>query len=376
MQTDRNKKRRGKAGRINIQVFGQKKKIEPGNTSAIIPDRIFRSDLLNYSPAEKSGYLLFKNHRSWEKPLKNKNIALKWHACLKNHPKYKKILIQKEASYNDALDLLHQETNRLFKNYDWVLFIDADNSICIYYYESIGSVANYGIPMNWFWESENEAFKKSGLWMMKSLSNKFGFEIMNNDLFIDYVLEEIENPISLMERLKDLYGYDQHDCKELHPAFSEYRSYHDGEPKKLENYLKTMAEEKPKDFNSNVNSLLNISQELFNWFQSGINLLKGKSFHIKEYDLTPHDLDKQDGSPVLIDTGFFMPYTFNDAPYNDYENWINDISNSIGVNDIFSFGVLSEQSHVLPLGKDPLQKLINFLEEGRRLYFYLKILQK
>lgn len=350
--------------RHNHKALQEGSETESGSTAPKQPDGIFRPDLLNYNPTEKSGYSFLKADVH---PLK---LAIEWLACLEKHEAYIELEIAETASESTVLDILHAETNRLFGEFNWVITQGDEQQFTITYFRNLGDIDNHQLPLKWFNESSSLEFKNCGLWLMKQIASKFKIDYIINDLF-DVVLEHKDDPDDLFETLKERYDNGEDgDVFIAHAATSDYLSYVHGKPAQLLKTLQAMPDECPLDFHSDITKL---EEPIHNWICMGLELLKSYNFEIYEFDLQPFNLANDDGSPVLLRHALFMPYDFSDYAFQEYESWINDTANSIGTNDIFEYGFITSEMHVPPTNPDGLYKLINFLDEGRRIYFDLEI---
>jgi hypothetical protein len=350
----------------NRKPLQQRKIIESRSAALIKPQTIFRNHLLNNSLAIKSGYLFSE----YDNKLK---LARYWLNVLKKHEGYIPIEIQKGCAIDDALMQLHKETDRLFSGYDWILKYETETvkEIKIYYYESLGDIGMHNLPIEWFANHKNEAFKKIGLTIIKLMSEKFGISIINNDMF-DMVLDNCKNDNNkfdedvLKKYIIEWYGYDETENEdEIKEIVDDIKSYVVGNVFNLKHEIDKLQE---SDL-SKINSLLKkMPLELSQWLSEAKEVLSNPC-DIHDFDFVPFDIKRENGDPVTIEHSIFFPYSFYDKPMEQYEQWLNDISSGTGINDIYKYGILSKDYHITPTDEEPLFKLIQWLDKGRELYF-------
>lgn len=349
----------------NSKPLQQRKSIESRSTAVVKPKTIFRTHFLNDRLAIKSGYL-FSTYENKTK------LAKYWLRTLKAHEAYIPIEIQKGCTIDDALTLLHKETNRLFNGYDWVLRYETETikEIKIYYYDSLGDIGMHNLPIEWFANHENEAFKKLGLITIKLIADRFNISIINNDIF-DMVLDNFRNENNefdesvLRKYIIEWYGYDEDD-EDINEIINDVKSYVVGDVFNLKNEIDKI----PHNFNfKEISSLIyKIPLELVEWLAEGKKLLSN-TVDIHHFDFVPFDIKRDNGDPVTIHYSIFFPYSFYDKPMEQYEQWLNDISYGTSINDIYKYGILTKDNHEKPADEKPLLGLIKWLDEGRDLYF-------
>lgn len=349
---------------------------ESGSSAQTEPDTILRPDLLNYNPTEKSGYLFYgsEGYHNWRMDHKVKMALAKgWHACLKNHPSYKEIMISPTANIHDAFDAMHKVSDKLFKGYSWMIFLDDNDNQKpkFYYYKSLGDIGQHNLPLKWFDDHDSKEFRCIGLWLIKAIGHKFHIGTFSNDI-MQYVLEDIDDveelTLKLAERV-DAYGDNTGVSQlKLNESIANHLSYKFGRPRMLQDEMATLKSQE-NNFHDDALRCSGDNLQMYEWLMSGLKLFQGPSVSIHDFDLSPGDVNCDDGSPVKIDQAIFFPYSFDDEVFGIYEEWIEDMANSIGTNDIWKYGILLEDDHILPSDEKPLLDLIKFLDDGRKLYF-------
>lgn len=375
-KTQRRKNRKSSQG-----TFTPRQQAKSGSATAAKPHTIFRPDLLNYNPTEKSGYLFYKinGYGNFKDTVVDKiKIAKMWLSCLKNHPKYRDIQIDAESNIHDALNLLHKETDRIFKEYNWILSVGERKDPKLYYFKSFGDVGQHNLPLIWFAHSTNMNFRKLGLWIVTQLSKKFGIDMIKNSTFEAVIECNFSNDGEyLLDRMGEFFIDDsdpgQHGVNKLKTlqAAVDYFSYEYGEPKNVEEELKKFSIDE-KEFYSMALTLADESEALYQWIIDAKKLIDGPGCDIDAYHFNPQDAESMDGEPVTIHHAIFFPWSFTDAVFSHYEDWVNDFANNCGTNDMFKYGVLTEDNHDLPVDEKPVINLIKWLDQGRELYFKSK----
>lgn len=356
-------------------AFKKRTKIKSRSAAKSKSIGIFRSDLLEYNPIEKSGYSSLKIDLPEEEQFDRKvMLATEWLKCLKQHENYKQILVDSESTIDIVFQLLHTETERLFKNFNWMLHIEADEEPRLIYYESLGDVSNYNVPLDWLYDNKDLVIRNASLWLIKQLSVHFGIEIITNDTiemcYDNWQFEEDDDWSVVNYVREQLDNGDPSDKLLIYEAVTNIYSYKYGKPKELKELLRDMMWTYEEGYYKKVvNEHLADDIEFQDWLLSGYELLKNECVDIENFNLVPEDLKLDNGEPVTIHHSIFFPYSFEGFVFDEYENWINDIAQGIGTNDIINWGYLSANKHAKPSNKEPLLALIKFLEKGRELYF-------
>lgn len=353
-------------------AFAKRTKIKPRSAAKSKSVGIFRPDILDYSPIEKSGYSSLKIYLPEEEQFDGKVLlATEWLECLKQHESYKPILIDAESTIDVVFQLLHNETNRLLDGYSWMFIFSDETEPRLLYYESLGDVNCYQLPLDWLSESTNLPFKNAGLWLLKSLSEHFGIRMIFNDL-IEMAIDNYahyEDEYELISNIKSNLGVSSpEEMGQVYEAAADLCQYQYGKPKELKKRLSELGYSKEL-FNELVGKIMIQNHELADWLLSGYRLLNMESTAIENFNLVPEDLNLDNGDPVCIHHSIFFPYSFTGFVFDEYESWLNDIAQGIGTNDIYNWGFLNSKIHFEPCNKEPLLALIEFLEKGRELYF-------
>lgn len=348
----------------NSKTLLEGKAIESRSATAIKPNSVFRNHFLNNSLTSKSGYLF----STYENKVK---LAKYWLRALKNHKQYIPIEIQKGSSLNDVMTLLHKETDRLFRGYDWILRYETQTvkDLKIYYYDSLGPCETSNLPIEWISEHKNSAFRTLGLTLIKNIAHSFNISMFSNDIFemvLDNGLKDGEyNEEHLKKELIEWYGFEEeNDRTELEEIIEDFKAYLIGDIAKLRNEISEI-QLNVFDFK---NLLKLIPLELAEWLGEGRKLLFN-TVDIDSFDFVPFDIDRNNGDPITIHQSIFFPYSFYNKPMEQYEEWVNDIANNTGTNDMYKYGALTKDSHILPTNEKTLLDLIKWLDKGRDLYF-------
>lgn len=365
MQTDSESRKYNLKNRSNnSEPLRKRKTIESRCATKSKSTPIFRHHFLNNSLAKKSGYLF----TAYEDKLKTVKY---WLRTLKNHSGYIPIEIDKGCSLDDVLTKLHKETDRLFIGYDWVARYETETvkDFKIYYYDSIGPCEASNLPIEWISEHKNSAFRTVGLTIIKNIAHSFNISMFSNDIFemvLDNGIKDNQyNEEHLKTQLIEWYGFDkEEDSEEMAQIIEDFKAYLIGDIAKLRKEI--------DEINLNVFDFKKLLQlipiELGAWLVEGRNLLFNP-VDIDSFDFVPHDINRNDGDPITIHQSIFFPYSFYDKPMEQYEQWLNDIGNGTGINDMYKYGVLTKDSHILPANEKPLLELIKWLDKGRDLYF-------
>lgn len=388
--TGRNKIRRSRG-----ETFGSVQPAESGSATEDKPGPIFRPYFLNHTLTDKSGYFFYKTdaneryHKPKKYPRDKKIMAKYWIQCLKSHPKYQPVKMPANGDVDDALLALHNYTEKLFHGFSWSLVFpihDDDGEPTLYYYRSLGCVGSRQIPMDWFSNSKQPFVRSSGLAMMKKLSENFGIPMIQNDVFfsaIEMAEDGMENDYEgseelpyLLMRLKEQMYDDSNKSKswfDILTHATNYMSYYHGKPKELQKELNEFATLTANQFEFDVHQVSTFNEELYLWLKQGRELADGPGFDIDHFNLLPQDFHHQNGDPVMIHHSIFFPYTFFDEAYGSYENWLEDIYQSIGSNDIYEFGHLTASQYIPhdPEKTKIFKRLLKFLDEGQALYHKL-----
>lgn len=356
-----------KNSRNNSQALQTRTKAKSRGTIQGKSVGVFRPDLLEYNPTEKSGYMFFEVQGAYSK----KDIARYWLNCLKKHENYKSVLIPSNADLPTIFQVLHHETDRLLKGYNWILSLEnEDNEPTLYYYKSLGDIGMRGIPLDWFDNSTDFAFRNCGLFLMKCLAEAFGIKMITNDLFEIGFENLTYDPNELMHQLKERFDSgEKRDWLEIHKAAADVLEYRYGRVPELNEYLKTISYSKKEIFDNNLLESAGHDSKLWEWFMEGYEILQGETVDIDCFNFFPDSLHHDDEKPVSLEYSLFFPYSFNGFMFEYYEEWLNDQANHFGTNDIYKYGVLTDKIHVKPTNEEPLLKLIKFLDKGRDIYF-------
>lgn len=355
-------------------AFKKRTKIKSRSAAKSKSIGIFRSDLLEYNPIEKSGYYSLKIDLPEEEQFDGKvMLATEWLKCLKQHENYKPILVDSESTIDIVFQLLHTETERLFKNFNWMLHIEADEEPRLIYYESLGDVSNYNVPLDWLYDNKDLVIRNASLWLIKQLSVHFGIEIINNDTiemcYDNWQFEEGDDWSVVNYVREQLDNGDPSDKLLIYEAVTNIYSYKYGKPKELKELLRDMMWTYEEGYYKKVvNEHLADDVEFRDWLLSGYELLKMPSVHITEFELSPDDMNHDNGDMVSVSQSVFFPYSIEDYIYKEYEGWLNDIANGIGSNDFFNFGFITSKAHAKPEPQEPLIALLKFLEQGQKIY--------
>ena len=348
----------------NSKALFKGKKVKSRSTTPIKPNTVFRNHFLNNSLAVKSGYL-FSNYEDKIK------LAKYWLRAIKNHSEYIPIEIEKGNGINEVLTLLHQETDRLFKGFDWILRYETETikELKIYYYDSIGPCETSNLPIEWISEHKNSAFRTIGLQLIKNIAHSFNISMFSNDIFemvLDNGIKDEEyNEEHLKTQLIEWYGFEEeNDADDLKEIIEDFKNYLVGDIFKLRKEINEIQLNK-FDFK---NLLKLIPLELAEWLKEGRKLLYN-IVDIDSFDFVPFDINRDNGDQITIHQSIFFPYSFYDKPMEQYEQWLNDIASSTGINDMYIYGVLTKDCHILPTNEKPLLDLIKWLDKGRNLYF-------
>jgi len=355
-------------------AFAKRTKTKSRSTTTSLSVGIFRPDLLDYSPIEKSGYSSLKIDLPEEEKFDGKvALATEWLKCLKQHEDYKPILIDSASTIDIVFQLLHNETERLFKDYNWMFIASDEDLPKIIYYESLGDVSNYNVPLDWLYDNKDLVIRNASLWLIKQLSVHFGIEIITNDAiemcYDNWQFEE-GNDESVVHYVKEqLDNGNPSDMLLVYEAVHNIYSYKHGKPKELKELLKDMMWTYEEEYYKKVvNDHLADDTEFRDWLLSGYELLKMPSVHIMEFELSPDDMNHDNGEMVSVSQSVFFPYSIEDYIYKEYEGWLNDTANGIGSNDFFNFGFITSKAHAKPEPKEPLIALLKFLEQGQKIY--------
>lgn len=353
--------------------FTKRAKTKSRSATKCLSVGIFRPDLLDYNPIEKSGYNSLKIDLPEEEQFLGKvSIATDWHNCLKKHEAYKPILIHSESTIDVVFQLLHDESNRLFNGYNWMLYIEADEEPKLLYYESLGDVGNYNLPLDWIFESKNNKFRNAGLWLMKQLSKHFGIDIVSNDtlemVYENWQFDDDDDYTVINHVSEQLNNGEPSDKLLIYEAVTNIFSYKYGKPKELKELLNSMMWSYDEEEFKRAVIDNNDDEELRDWLLSGYELLKMESIKINNFILSPDDMSNDNGDMVSVDQSIFFPYSLEDYVYKEYESWLDSIANGVGVNDFFSYGFITSKAHAKPENKEPLLALLKFLEKGQKIY--------
>lgn len=365
MQTDSESRKYNYKNRSsNSEALQQRQTIESRCATKSKPTPIFRTHILSNSLAKKSGYLF----TTYEDKLKT---AKYWLRTLKNHSGYIPIEIEKGSSLDDVLSKLHKETSRLFRGYDWIARYETETvkEFKIYYYDSLGPCETSNLPIEWISEHKNSAFRTMGLQLIKNIAHSFNISMFSNDIFemvLDNGIKDGEyNEEHLKTQLIEWYGFEEeNDSEEMAQIIEDFKAYLIGDIAKLR---KEVDEIKLNVFDFKK-LLYSIPLELAEWLGEGRKLLFNP-VDIDCFDFVPFDINRNDGDPITIHQSIFFPYSFYNKPMEQYEEWVNDIANNTGTNDMYKYGFLTKDSHILPTNEKPLLELIKWLDKGRDLYF-------
>jgi len=365
MQTDSESRKYNYKNRSsNSEPLQQRQTIESRCATKSKPTPIFRTHILSNSLAKKSGYLF----TTYEDKLKT---AKYWLRTLKNHSGYIPIEIEKGSNLDDVLSKLHKETSRLFRGYDWIARYETETvkEFKIYYYDSVGPCETSNVPIEWISEHKNSAFRTVGLTIIKNIAHSFNISMFSNEIF-EIVLDtglkdEKYNETHLRAQLIDFYGFEEeNDKEEMDEIIEDFKAYLIGDIAKLRKEVDEI----------NLNSfdfkklLKLIPLELAEWLAEGRKLLFNP-VDIDSFNFVPFDISRDNGDPITIHHSIFFPYSFYDKPMEQYEQWLNDIASGTGINDMYKYGILTKDSHILPTNEKPLLELIKWLDKGRDLYF-------
>lgn len=335
---------------------------------------VFRPDLLEYNPIEKSGYSSLKidvpEHEQFDVKVA---LVTEWHKCLKQHENYKTILVDSESTIDIVLHALHQETERLFTGYNWIFICTDEQEPRIVYYESLGDVNNYNVPLDWIYNHKNNAIRNVGLWLFKQLSEHFGIDIIYNDTiemaYDNYLCGDDDDYIVISHDREQLDNGNPEDKLCIYEAVANIFSYKYGKPKELKALMRDMMRTyEEEEFKRAVIDNLTHDEELRDWLLSGYKLLKMDAVKISSFNLSPEDMYQENGDMVSVDQSVFFPYSLEDYVYKEYEGWLDSIANGMGVNDFFSWGHVTSSNHIKPENKEPLIALLKFLEQGQKIY--------
>ena len=360
--------KRTKSGTKNcssdIEALQSRKVFKSRSSTSDSSKTVFRNHFLNNSLTVKSGYL-FSNYEDKVK------LAKYWLKAIKKHEGYIPMQIANGSTIHDVLSELHKETDRIFKGFDWVLRYETETTpeLKIYYYESLGDIGMHNLPIKWFAEHKNSAFRTIGLTLIKNIAHSFNISLFTNDIFemvLDNGIKEGKfNEEYLKTQLIEWYGFDEeNDADDLEAVISDFKNYLTGDIFKLRKEIDTIELNK-FDFKE---LLKLIPLEQVEWLAEGRKLLYN-TVDIDCFDFVPYDISRDNGDPVTIHQAIFFPYSFDDKPMEHYEQWVSDISNSTGINDMFKYGFLTNKLHVKPTEEKPLLALIEWLDKGRDLYF-------
>lgn len=368
------KRTSGKSSQSSLPAFAKRTEAKSRSTTESKSIGIFRPDLLDYNPIEKSGYSSLKIDLPEEEKFDGKvMLASEWLKCLKQHEDYKPILVDSETTIDVVFQLLHAETERLFKDYNWMFIVSDEDLPKIIYYESLGDVSNYNVPLDWIYDNKDLVIRNASLWLIKQLSIHFGIEIITNDTiemcYDNWQFEE-GNDESVVHYVKEqLDNGDPSDMLLVYEAVHNIYSYKHGKPKELKELLRDMMWTYEEGYYKKVvNEHLADDTEFRDWLISGYELLKMPSVHITEFELSPDDMNHDNGELVSVSKSVFFPYSIEDYIYKEYEGWLNDTANGIGTNDFFNFGFITSKAHAKPEPKEPLIALLKFLEQGQKIY--------
>jgi hypothetical protein len=356
--------------------FTKRAKTKSRSATKCLSVGIFRPDLLDYNPIEKSGYSSLKIDLPEEEQFLGKvSLATEWHKCLKKHENYQPILIDSESTIDIVFQLLHNETERLLKGYSWVLKIEADEEPKLIYYNSLGDVSNYNVPLDWIYKHKIHAIRNAGLWLIKQLSAHFGIDTIYNDtleMCIENWQFEEDDDWTVINHVKEqLDNGEPRDKIEIYEAVANIFSYKHGKPKELKELLRDMMWTYDEGYYKRVvidNLPHEEDWELRDWLLSGHELLKLDSIKIEDFKLSPDDMNGDNGDMVSVDQSVFFPYSTTDYIYNEYSDWLDSTANGIGVNDFFNHGFLTAKSHAKPENPEPLLQLLKFLEQGQKIH--------
>lgn len=358
----------------NRPAYAKRTKAKSRSTTKSQSVGVFRPDLLDYSPIEKSGYSSLKidlpEHEQFDGKV---TLATEWLDCLKKHEDYKPILVDSESTIDVVFQLLHQETERLFTGYNWMFIASDEDLPKIIYYESLGDVSNYNVPLDWLYNNKDLVIRNASLWLIKQLSVHFGIEIITNDtieMCYDNWQFEKGDDYSVVNYVKEqLDNGDPSDMLLVYEAVHNIYSYKHGKPKELKELLRDMMWTYEEGYYKKVvNEHLADDVEFRDWLLSGYELLKMPSVHITEFELNPEDMNHENGNMVSVSESVFFPYSTEDYVYKEYEGWLNDLANGIGTNDFFNFGFITSKAHAKPEPTEPLIALLKFLEQGQKIY--------
>lgn len=365
-----------RSGNGHRSTSQKRKKIESRSTTQSQSIGVFRPDLLDYSPIEKSGYSSLKIDLPEEEQFLGKvAIATEWHNCLKKHENYQPILIDSESTIDIVFQLLHNETKRLLKDFSWMLHIEADEEPKLIYFKSLGDVSNYNVPLDWIYNHKNKAIGNAGLWLIKQLSVHFGIEMIYNDTlemcYENWQFEDDDDWTVINHVREQLDNGEPRDKIEIYEAVANIFSYKHGKPKELKELLRDMMWTYDEGYYKRV-VIDNLPHEedwpLRDWLLSGHELLKLESVNINEFNLSPEDMNHENGEMVSVSQSVFFPYSTNDYIYHEYSEWLDSTANGIGVNDFFNFGFITSKSHAKPENPEPLLQLLKFLEQGQKIH--------
>jgi hypothetical protein len=361
-----------------FEALRRQRTVESERSQPPRPAGIVRPNFLTYNPTHKSGYLFLSEEKihskynlnplsEWKKNIPSTIKAIEiWHGLLKRHPNYQSVYVEPTANVADVMDALHNETDRLFKGFDWVFHIPsyAKQEPQIVYFKYENGVHNCIMPLSVFDESKDPRFRKAGLSLMKALADRFGIPYIESDSFDSYALEGIEiDEEYVRNKLEDRYGDDTEPDFETH--LNNLLSYKDGPPKRLRKEMEPMKFD-PKEFKCEIKYLQHTP--IGKWMMEGLKILELPKFCVGSFDLNPWDLEHNDGDMVPQTEMLWFPYSIDDHAFADYKEYIDCMANGFGWGETFSYGTLSKKKHVKPVDFGPMMILMQYIIKGMNLF--------
>lgn len=322
---------------------------------------IFRADLLIKNPAVKRGFL-FTDYGFGDDAYIHKLYVIEtWHKLLSKHEGYKPPMVEEHFSCDEILNILRYESNRLFKGYQWKLYMPDEQreDPRLAYFKAFGEPEWTMMPLDWIHRHPDPIVRVQGMEVIRRVADHFGIDAIKNPN-TDYELCEWSTEEELKEYLIDNRGYNEdEDYQAIHDL---YWSYNHGEINDLCNsFVSHNIGRHPIDDLKKIKD-----KEIRKWLLEGVKLLQLPSVCLGRYafDRNPGD----DHTSVVLTEVVFFPFSLKDPIYESAEQLLDDMAGNEGVDSIYEWGQLSDKGHEAPVKFAPMAECLKFIRKGYLIY--------
>lgn len=264
---------------------------------------------------------------------------------------------------------LHELSDYLFKKigevtpngFYWNLTKQYSNDYVLIYFKPMPELDNHiqAVPLEWVQEYKGTKLYDFIRYVVYAVQKDFNLMYVLHEL-TDNLIFDPESEMSGDPDMDELLKMDIEKYKkggEVHEFMKESKQLY--ERKDLHELLEAITYYTPKG---------NREKAIKMWLLKGIDILSNP-INIYQMCYPYEDPESENGTPLMPYHNLCFEWSFYDSIFTHGDNWREAMGNEIGYVEPVSYGVITDKKHTPPVEVDNFKALIDFMHQGRELYF-------